>query len=430
MERRARSRGDGSAPPRAATVVALAATTSLALLGDLMLYTALPVHYEAAGIPVAALGVILSVHRFIRLAANPLGGLVYDRLGRRRPFLAGLGLASLATLGYLLAGSFWPLLAARLVWGLAFSLISVGTLAILLDVTTPADRGRTVGGYHALANVGRVLVFVSSGWLVDALGYRRTLAVFVPLTALGGVIAWGALRETRPAAGVAERAPFLAGFRALDRRLAVPAAVGFATFFTGNGILMATLGLHLRLETAAAGTLAPLAALTGALLAARQAVATVAAPVAGRLADRLGDRAAVAAAGAAIGVAGFAALAAGRGLGAVVAGVLLVALGESVLLPALTAWAGDLTPPALRGAAMGGLAAANDLGGATGPLVGIALAGSAGLRAAYGLAALVALAALALAWLGRAAGGGPAGRRAEASRTGPGRSPDRPGTIG
>ena len=28
------------------------------------------------------------------------------------------------------------------------------------------------------------------------------------------------------------------------------------------------------------------------------------------------------------------------------------------------------------------------------------------------------------------AGGGPAGRRAEASRTGPGRSPDRPGTIG
>ena len=137
-------------------------------------------------------------------------------------------------------------------------------------------------------------------------------------------------------------------------------------------------------------------------------MATVAAPVAGRLADRLGDRAAVAAAGAAIGVAGFAALAAGRGLGAVVAGVLLVALGESVLLPALTAWAGDLTPPALRGAAMGGLAAANDLGGATGPLVGVALAGRAGLRAAYGLAALVACAALGLAWLGRAAGGGPA----------------------
>src|SRR3990172_4300267 len=130
----------GDAMPRAGvTVVALAVATSLALLGDLMLYTALPVHHEAAGIPVAALGVILSVHRFIRLAANPVGGLVYDRLGRRRPFLAGLGLATLATLGYWLAGSFWPLLASRLVWGLGVSLVSVGALAVLLAVTTPPD---------------------------------------------------------------------------------------------------------------------------------------------------------------------------------------------------------------------------------------------------------------------------------------------------
>src|SRR3990172_6446336 len=167
----------GDAVPRAGvTVVALAVATSLALLGDMMLYTALPVHPEAAGISVAALGVILSVHRFICLLANPVGGLVYDRLGRRRPFLAGLGLATLASLGYLLAQSFWPLLAARLVWGLAFSLISVGALSILLDVTTPADRARTVGGFHALANVGRVLVFLASGWLVDALGDRRAPA--------------------------------------------------------------------------------------------------------------------------------------------------------------------------------------------------------------------------------------------------------------
>jgi len=395
-----------SARPVRVTVVALAVATSLSLLGDLTLYTALPTHHEAAGITVAALGVILSVHRFIRLAANPIGGLVYDRLGRRRPFIAGLALATLATFGYFVAGSFWPLLAARLVWGLAFSLVSVGAMAVLLDVTTPADRGRTVGAYHALAHVGRVIVFLAGGWLVDALGYRPTLAVFVPLTALGGAVAWVALRETHPPDNLEGRAPFLAGLRTLDPRLAIPAAMGFATFFTGNGILMATLGLHLRNETAASGALVPLAALTGVLLAARQAVATIAAPVAGRFADQFGDRAAVTAVGAAIGAVGFGLLAAGRGLGAVVAGVLLAALGESVLLPALTAWAGDLTPPTRRGAAMGALAAANDLGGATGPLVGFAFAGAAGLRSAYTLAVGLALAAIGLALLGRRAGGG------------------------
>jgi len=234
--------------------------------------------------------------------------------------------------------------------------------------------------------------------LVDLKHWRR-----LPDDALGGVIAWAALRETRPTDGAGTPTSLRASFRALDRRLLVPAAAGFATFFGGSGVLMATLGLHVR-EAAAPGALVPIATLTGALLAARQAVAIVVAPLAGRVADALGDRTAVAAAGAGIGVAGFTVLAAGRGLGAVVVGVLLVALGESVLLPALTAWAGDLTPPALRGAVMGGLATANDLGGATGPLIGFALAGLVGLRAAYALAALFALAALALVLLARRAG--------------------------
>ena len=71
----------------------LALAYSLALLGDNMMYVFLPSHPGAAGIAAASLGIVLSANRFVRLAANSLGGLLSDRLGRRRPYLLGMMLA-------------------------------------------------------------------------------------------------------------------------------------------------------------------------------------------------------------------------------------------------------------------------------------------------------------------------------------------------
>jgi MFS family permease len=150
-----------------------------------MLYVFLPSHPAAAGITSASLGIILSANRFVRLLANSLGGLVSDRIGRRRPYLAGMVLALASTAGYLASSSFWPLLVARVVWGIAFALISVGGVAIMLDLSTDEDRGRTVGTYQSLLQLGTLLGLVLSGFLTDLVGYRGTLAVYVPLAVVG-----------------------------------------------------------------------------------------------------------------------------------------------------------------------------------------------------------------------------------------------------
>lgn len=92
---------------------------------------------------------------------------------------------------------------------------------------------------------------------------------------------------------------------------------------------------------------------------------------------------------------GFATLARGHELTAIIIGVALTALGEGILVPSLAAWAGDLTPATLRGVVMGGFATVNDLGGASGPLVGYGLGAALGLRSAYGLSMLLLILALA-----------------------------------
>jgi MFS family permease len=326
-----------------------------------------------------------------------------DRFGRRRPFLLGTFLALVSTLGYWLADGFWPLLAARLVWGVSFSLLLVSGYSIVLDVSSPADRGRAVGWYQSLIAVGTMASLVASGVLADVVGYRHTLAIFTPVTALAWLVAYLALAETRPQSMTHAARPSLReSYRELDRRLVWPGYVTFAVFFAGNGVLMATLGGHLKAEAANGGgeLVVPLATTTGVLLAVRKLASTVAAPVAGTLSDRVADRRWIAAAGVGASVAGFAMLAAAPGIAALAAAVVLSALGEGVTLPAVTAWAGDLTPLRLRGVVMGGLVTVNDVGGGVGALAGYAIGAASGLRPAYALCAVVfvsALAALAVA---------------------------------
>jgi MFS family permease len=404
---------------RHALAVGLAVAYSLALLGDQMLYVFLPSHPAAAGITAASLGLVLSANRIVRLAANSLGGLLSDRLGRRRPYLLGMALALVSTSGYLLSDGLWPLLLSRVLWGIAYSMLAVGGLAIMLDHSTPADRGRTVGIYQSLLQGGSLLGLLLSGVLTDLLGYRGTLMIYVPLAAAGlGVASW-VLRDGEPArahlvsatAGVSVST--VAALRRLDPRLLAPAYVCFVTHFAGSGVVMATLGIYLKMlaaEPSAGAWIMPVASLTGILLAGRRLAGMVMTPIAGNLLDRWGDRRMVAAAGLLVLLAGFIVLIGGRGVGVVIAGVVLVAVGEGFSQPALVVWTGDGAPPHLRGVVMGGLSTAGDLGAALGPLVGYALLETSGLRVAYALCAVLAVSALLVLALVR--GAAPAAQQA------------------
>jgi DHA1 family multidrug resistance protein-like MFS transporter len=394
----------------------LALAYSLALLGDQMLYVFLPSQPAAAGVAAASLGIILSANRFVRLAANSLAGLLSDRLGRRRPYLLGMLLALVSTAGYLVSDGFWSLLLSRVVWGIAFALIHVVGTAVILDVSTDEDRGRTVGSYSSLAQLGTLIGLVLSGFLTDLMGYRGTLMIYVPLAGLGILVALLVLRDRdgepmrRPAAASGGLGT-LAALRGLDRRLLAPAYVNFVSLFAGSGVVAATLGFYLKQMAASepgAGFLVPIASLTGILLAARRLAGMIEAPIAGQLLDRFGDRRAVAALGALVSLVGFAVLAGARGVGMVVLGVVLMAIGEGFIGPAVVVWTGDNAPPHLRGVVMGGLATTGDLGAAIGPLVGYALLETAGLRPAYALCvALMLSALLVLAFVRRYSGSTP-----------------------
>lgn len=102
---------------------------AFASLGDAFLYPFLPLNFDTVGIPVLWVGVILSINRFVRILSNTLMVRAFYRYGLRSIMLMAVILAVASTFGYGLATGViaWTLL--RLMWGVAFSAMRMGTLA-------------------------------------------------------------------------------------------------------------------------------------------------------------------------------------------------------------------------------------------------------------------------------------------------------------
>ena len=62
------------------TAPAVALVTAAALLGDTLLYSSLPVNATRLGLDAFAVGLILSVNRWVRLGTNPVAARFYERI--------------------------------------------------------------------------------------------------------------------------------------------------------------------------------------------------------------------------------------------------------------------------------------------------------------------------------------------------------------
>jgi MFS family permease len=394
---------------------------ALSLTGDLTMYAVLPNQIETVGISLGVVGVLLAANRIVRIPGNLLAGALNDRLGRRRLFLMGLTMGIAATLSYSRAHGFWPLLGGRVLWGLSWALINVGGYTMILDYSTPADRGRMTGFYQMAFMIGTSISPLLGGALTDLLGFRRALLGCGAVSAIGLAVALAFLPESMPP----ERAAQQGVSRGLSRRWLRQAfgalhqvdsqvlradAIYLLILFVNSGVLMSTVSLYLRQRwgdsVALAGMVIGVASLGGAMLTLRSLLGIVAGPLAGHLSDRLNSRWPVVQVGILSGGAGFMVLALLPGFVAVPLGVGVVALSTGALAAALAAIVGDTATSDRQGVTMASMATAGDIGSATGPLVAYWLAASFDLRWAY----LLCAAAMACGLLLCGGGAMPSGR--------------------
>ena len=127
-----------------------------------------------------------------------LGGRMADLLGRRRMFMAGLVLFSLASLGGGFAQSEEWLIAARAIQGLGAALVSPAALSILTNTFSEgAERNRALGIWGAVAGAGGAVGVLLGGILTSGLSWRWVLFVNVPIAIAAAAFAPRLLPESR-----------------------------------------------------------------------------------------------------------------------------------------------------------------------------------------------------------------------------------------
>src|SRR5262249_56833765 len=113
-----------------------------------------------------------------------VGGSLGDQFGRKRTFLVGVTLFTIASMACGLAQSTRALIEARAVQGIGGAFLVPGSLAIISATFDDADRGRAIGVWSGFSAMTTALGPVAGGWIVEHVSWRAAFLLNVPLAAI------------------------------------------------------------------------------------------------------------------------------------------------------------------------------------------------------------------------------------------------------
>jgi EmrB/QacA subfamily drug resistance transporter len=163
-------------------LVLLCATQFLVVLDVAIVNVALPSIQTALDFSQENLQWVVSAYTLTFGGLLLLGGRMADLLGRRRVFMVGLVIFSVASLACGFATSDTFLIAARAVQGIGAAVISPAALSILVTTFEEgAERNKALGIWGAIAGIGGAAGVLAGGILTDTLGWEWIFFVNVPV---------------------------------------------------------------------------------------------------------------------------------------------------------------------------------------------------------------------------------------------------------
>jgi MFS family permease len=167
-------------------ITMVAIITALSLLGDSMLYIALPIFWREAGLDsIWQVGILLSINRFIRLPFNPIAGWIYKKISLKTGLIIAIIIGAFTTLGYGVFKGFIAWVILRGLWGIAWSFFRIGGLSSVALYADENHRGEAMGLYNGIYRLGSLFGMLLGGLFVPVLGLTLVSAVFGMLTLLG-----------------------------------------------------------------------------------------------------------------------------------------------------------------------------------------------------------------------------------------------------
>lgn len=316
----------------------------------------------------------------------PFAGVLLDRWGRKPILIGALALYGLAGSAGFFLDSLTAILISRMLLGLAVAGIMSGFTTLILDYFDGPELNQFMGYQGAFIGLGGMIFLLAAGYLAD-IGWRYPFLVHLfALVVLPGVIF--AIQEPRQAVDASpkndEQARHSSPTVTFPWRAIAPiymtVFVGMAIFFVfptqlpfyltaEGGVNNSQVGLALSLQT-----------LTSILIALQFQ----------RIKTRFSFQAILGLIFLVFAINHFF-VAMTASYGVVIVGLLIGGLGIGLFPPNNSVWLATVTPPALRGRAVGGMTSALFLGQFFSPIFAQPLIAQFGLASTFGIVGGVAL---------------------------------------
>ncbi|MFC6992346.1 MFS transporter [Haladaptatus sp. GCM10025707] len=374
-------------------IIAVIVSTFFVGFGGGVVFPILPNLGALLGISPFVVGLILSANRFTRVIANTPAGSLIDRIGTRKPFIAGLFVEGIATFGYVVAlNAGFPeawFLAARICWGFGSALVFATAYTIAADVSTGQSRGTNMGVVRGGMTLGFPAGLVMGGVVSDLYSVTTAFVLAAAFALLASAIAYVAIPETH-ISGPPRRV------KLWDVDVSASAltvgAVNFGLYFAYLGALFSTLVLFLDFHDLSIWGYGP-QGMSGLLMAVTVVAAAAFTFGGGKLSDDYGARVPVLLGFLVVSFVGFALLALAETIPLLALACLLIGMGQGGTSGPLIALLADFTPTERMGRATATNNVLGDLGGALGPLVSLPLIDALGFAPVYATCAIIPLVA-------------------------------------
>lgn len=368
------------------------ASTFFVGFGGGVIFPIIPNLGEVLGITPFLVGLILSANRFSRLLANAPAGILVDRIGTRTPFVMGLLVQAIATMGYIVAmGSDLPeiwFLGSRVIWGLGSAAVFATAFTIAADVSPSTSRGTSMGLIRGGSIFGFPTGLVMGGLVSELAGITEAFIVATSFALLASVLAFLTVPETHVEGGVRRSVtPWDIDTSVVSVTVGL---VNFAILFAYIGALFATLVLFLE-ETGIRVFGLDSQGSSGIFMALTVVFAAVFMFVGGYLSDRSGSRMPSLLAFILVAFVGFILLAIADSLVTLAIACIFIGIGQGGTSGPLIALLADLTPNERMGRATGTNNVLGDVGGGLGPLISLPIVDMVGFAPVYAACALLPL---------------------------------------
>jgi EmrB/QacA subfamily drug resistance transporter len=169
----------------------------MAFIDSTVVNVALPALQSSFNASVVGVQWVVESYGLTLAALILVGGSTGDLFGRRRMFLFGIAIFTLASVGCGLAVSLSQLVAARAIQGVGAAFLVPGSLALIGASFGEQERGRAIGTWSGSTAMTMAIGPVLGGWLIEHLSWRWAFFINVPLAVAVVAISLSQVPESR-----------------------------------------------------------------------------------------------------------------------------------------------------------------------------------------------------------------------------------------